>query len=528
MRFGAAISLGTLSLFALGCFNPDESGVDTDSDGTAGTTAASTVATTEQPTTVAMDTGPAESTSGMADDTTSSVDDSDSSSGSGDTGEEIPSWGEGDAPDFGDLGPEGDGNVLVVHALDLDEDVDVWLVGEATPIATGLSPNEASLLQGIPRDARRVVLARAGSLEAVACSDWFPLRADEQWAVVSARDTHTCAEPASGGGSITFEQERPLSGNPLRFAHAGAPDELTVLSGGAAKAGALEPLQTLSVDDLPDCSVAGCILDYQLDNAGLALTRDFTFLAAEVADVPPAGEVLLVALGDLRQEWPTEPDALRLLRIDIDGEVRPIGRDPDLAVISFGVSSDVVFSVPAPPSVFEFATAIPCQFGECAVAAQRFVPGSYDFSASGGGGPANATHTLEAGHRYLLAYTSAASPELTLIEDAFDRSDELVATGRAFNTLDTTLTLGRTFAGNPVEFDAFVNIASLTVTGEQDMPTASWSLLSATDGGALGTGCFYSVGNGTPAGWRGFVGDGFLVGLDSWPPVQAGLPLACS
>ncbi|MEM6989454.1 MAG: hypothetical protein AAF721_03120 [Myxococcota bacterium] len=520
--------MSLFSALAFGCFNPDNPAADTDSEGTTGATSAGTAMTTNSPTTAdSTGPGPGDTTNAMVDSTSVG----ESSSGGSETGGDVPDWGEGDPPDLGDLGPDGEGNVLVVHALDLDEDVDVWLVGDAEPVASDLSPDDAALLEGIPRDARRVVLARAGTLEAVACSDWFPLLADEQWAVVAARDTHTCPAPSPDGGSVTFEQDRPLSGNPVRFAHAGAPDDLTVVGGGVPKAGTLSPLMTLSGDDLPDCSISGCSLAYQIENAGLALTRDFTFLATEVADVPPAGEVLLITRGDLRQDWPTEPDALRILRVDIDGTVRRMDRDPEVAAFTFDVTNEVSFTVPAMPGVFTWATVQECQFGDCVAPVQRFTPGMVSFGASqgpgGGQGSAMVDATLEAGHRYLLAYTNIGGAALTLIQDDFDRSDLLVSTGRAFNTDPSgdTLTIGREFGGNPVAFDAFVDVASLAVTAEEDMPVGGWSMLTATAGGALGTSCFY--GADSPAGWRGLLGSGVQISVDTWPPVHNALNLAC-
>jgi len=513
MRSGLALGLAAFGLF--GCFNPDGSEPDTDSNdgGTAATAADDGTDAATPPETMATGTG---GETPEADSTTAGEE-----SGT-DTGSDVPSWGEGDAPDFGDLGPDGEGNVLVVHALDLDEPVDVWLVGDADPIATGLQPNDATLVEGLPRDARRVVLSRAGTLEAVACSDWFPLRADEQWATVAARQSHTCPAPVNDGATMTFEQERTLAGNPLRFAHAGVADDLTVHSGAQTEPGTLEPLQTLGVTELPDCS-QGCVLPYDVANADLAPPRFFTILATEVADVPPAGEVLVVVRGNVREDWPQEPDSIRLVRVDINGVARPMGRDPEVALYAIGSNGTTEFSTPAPPGSFVIGTASQCD--GCTADTPRFAPGTIDVTAtSPAGGPlANGSFDLESGHRYALLL---AAGELTLIQDDFERGDDTVATGRGLHVFaGPPLTLGHTFAGRGVPFDNFTNMALLEVSDVEDLPLDNWSLLAGTGRGPLGTGCFY--GAGTPAGWRGIVGEGFLMGFTAWPPNSEQLGLAC-
>ena len=104
------------------CFNPDDPAADTDPGGTDGSTGSNpTASTTDAPTSGS----PSTSTDGS---TTIDPTEADSSSGEGSSssgGSEVPDWGEGDPPDFGDLGEEGEGNVLAVHALPIMESVDV-------------------------------------------------------------------------------------------------------------------------------------------------------------------------------------------------------------------------------------------------------------------------------------------------------------------------------------------------------------------------------------------------------------------
>ncbi|MEM7160675.1 MAG: hypothetical protein AAF799_48005 [Myxococcota bacterium] len=503
---GRSVLLG--ALLGAGCFNPD---LDASETGTGGTASSSTASTDEtgpgnngSSTTESVDTG-----SDGADDTTEG------------TGDEVPDWGEGEPPDFGDLGPEGDGDILVVHVLDLDDAVDVWLVGESSPVSTNIGPGEAVRLEDIPRDARRVVLARAGTTEAVGCSEWFPLRADEQWAIVAARDLHTCPSPTPDGASLTFEQDLPLDSNPVRFAHAGVADDITVIRQDVPEPGTLEPLATLSGTDLPDCGAAGCIVPYALENEALGASHAYTFAATQVADVPPPGEVLMVVLGNLRQDWPTQPDAPQILRVDIDGTVRPIRTDPELGVLSLGDADVIEFSLPAMPTSFTFAVAEPCFAPSCPVPTHRFIPGDYDITSRDPTDPGigtTGTFTLEGGHRYLLIHTELGESALTLVDDTFDRSDDMLAIGRAFNDVSppTTLSVGHAFGGSAVEL--WAGIPSIGVSDEQEVPVGGWDLLIATGGNPLGIDCFYGVD--TLAGWRGLVGDGFLINLDTWPATQ--------
>jgi hypothetical protein len=266
-----------------------------------------------------------------------------------------------------------------------------------------------------------------------------------------------------------------------------------------------------------------------LQNTGLGLSRDFTFQAVQVADVPPAGEVLMVVLGDLRAEWPNEPGALRMLRVDIDAEVRPIGRDPEVAFFNLDSNADIEFSVPAPPSIFVVATVPECAFGDCPVPVERFAPGMQQFFVGPpGGGSTSGEYPLEGGRRYVLAYTETNAGELLLWEDSFEHADDLVSTGRGFGLQDPgdTLTIGRIFGGMGQPFDAFVDMPRLVVSDEQDLPTAGWDLTSALNGGTLGTACFSIVA--TDAGWRGLVNNDVFVDLTAWPPQLQRFGLVCA
>lgn len=220
---------------------------------------------------------------------------------------------------------------------------------------------------------------------------------------------------------------------------------------------------------------------------------------------------------------------MTLLRVDIDGTVRAIGRDPEVAVFAPGTSVEVGFSVPAPPSSFEFARVGPCIPGEsCVAPIQPFRAGTVRMTAIPDGGAATSAEiVLEAGHRYVVAFTSLAGGELTPIDTAFDRSDASSARGRAFNThvSGSPLTLGRLFGGNAQPIDGFVEIPSLAVSDEAVLPLGDWELVFALDGGPLGTGCFSSIN--TPAGWRGLVGVDEVLELDAWPPTTTRLFMAC-
>ena len=442
------------------------------------------------------------------------------------TGGGVPDWGEGDPPDFGDLGPDGVGAVNVVHALAFDGAVDVWLVGDASPIATDLARADAILVEDIPRDARRVVLAEAGTLDAVACSDWFPLRADEQWAVVAARDSHTCPSPSTEGASLTFEQDLSLAGTPVRYVHAAAPDDLIVIRSDTPEPGTLTPLSTLGGTDLPDCS-SGCLVPYEIEGNTLPAAWDFSFQVLKPENEAPPGEMLLVVVGDLRQDWPSEPNAMALIRVDIDGTARVIGRDPEVVPLGFNVPT-VDFAIPSPPAVFTFATVPECGFGDsCPRPAYPFRPGPIDFFAAvPGKAQVMESFVLLSGHRYLLSYTDGDfGANLALIDVDFDRSDDTVATGRGYNVVrhGPTLSLGRLFAGAPSAI--FTDIDYREITDDGDLPVGIWDQVYAYDGAPLPSTCFSGVN--TPAGWRGLIGDEFLIEMPTWPPAETRLVQAC-
>lgn len=511
-------ALVCLSL-APGCFNPDDPQAETDTDPSAGSTTDDTPTSgpSSGPTTVS----PGSSSGGS---TTDDETGTPTSGGSTTGGAVVPDWGEGEPPDFGDLGDDGEGAVLVVHALDLADDVDVWLVGESEPAATDVSPAAAIRLQGVPREAHRVVLTRAGTQEAVACSEWFPLRAGEQWAAVAARGEHDCTTTADGD-TPTFEQALALSGNTVRFVHAGTPDALTVGRNMVPEPGMLEPGGTLEGTDMPDCEASGCTVSYSVGAAGIGAPRHVTFATQEVSEVPPPGELMFVVRGDVRQDWPTEADSVRLLAVTIDADTRPLARDPEIAFVAPQTTADVSFSVPTPPSMMEVATATSCfPMQSCPLQAERFRAGSQDFWANGPAGRVNDTFELEAGERYLLVYTPAG--QLQLVRDPFSREDAATSFGRVINWTDDLLTVGRVFNGAGQAFDGFTDVAAGTISDEAELPDGSWSLVYASGGGMLNAGCFSSAQ--TPAPWRGFVWSDGMFNLDVWPPDQVALGLICS
>lgn len=503
-----------------GCFNPEDPAVDTD----ATTTGGSSGGPTAGPST-SMSTGP--TVGGSSSDGTSinpTVADTGSSESSTGGGSEIPQWGEGDPPDFGDLGDEGEGSVLVVHTLDTQDAVDVWLVGEAEPIATGLAPRDAIRLDGVPREARRVVLARSGTLDAVACSEWFPLRADEQWASVATLGEHDCTT-AADGATATFQQALALSGNTVRFVHGAVADPVSIDLNTNLEPGPLAPGETVVGTDLPDCENSGCSVSYNLFSPGIAGARRVTFATETVADVPPPGEMMFVVLGDLRQDWPRESDSVSMLAVSIEGDARALLRDPEVAFAAPDTSADVSFTVPAPPSVFEVATAAPCPMEDnCTLSVQSFQPGSQSFGAGGPMGQANETYDLEAGQRYVLIY--APSGEFMLVRDEFSRAEQASSVGQVVNWTDDLLTVGRTFNGMPQAFDNFLDVPAGAVSEESEVPDGGWDVLFSTGGAPLQGGCF-SFSN-TPVPWRGLFWRRGQVNVDSWPPTIRPLGLICA
>lgn len=501
------------------CFNPDDPAADTDAGTSGGSTGEPTGGGTAPPTTGPTASG--STTEGTTiDPTVADTGSSDSSSG----GPEIPQWGEGDPPDFGDLGDEGEGSVLVVHTLSTEDAVDVWLVGEAEPTATGLDPRDAIRLDGVPRDARRVVLARAGTLDAVACSDWFPLRADEQWATVATLGEHDCTS-AADGATPTFQQSQALTGNTVRFVHGAVADPLSIERNTVLEPGPLASGETVVGTDLPDCEASGCSLGFGIFSPGIGGVRRVTFATETVADVPPPGEMMFVILGDLRQDWPRETDSISMLAVSIEGDVRPLLRDPEVAFAAPDATGDVTFTVPAPPSVFEVATAQPCPpESDCTLGVAAFRPGSQSFGASGPTGNANETYDLEAGQRYVLIY--APSGGFMMVQDEFSRADAASSIGRAVNWTDESLTVGRVFNGMAQAFDSFVDVPANTVSDENEVPDGGWDILFSTGGGPLQSGCF-SFAN-TPVPWRGLFWRRGQVNVDAWPPSLRSLGLICA
>ena len=502
-------------LLVCACFNPDDPAAQTDPGSSSGSSG-------DTPTT-----SPGSSTDGPTSTTRDTEDPTvaDTSTGepSSTTGDDVPDWGEGDPPDFGDLGDAGEGNLLVVHALGLDEAVDVWLVGDADPVATGLERGDAVRLEGLTRDARRVVLARAGTLDAVACSEWFPLRADEQWATVATRGVHDCTSQ-DDGVTPTFEQTLALSGNPVRFVHGGRPDALSIERGGVPEPGMLQPGETLEGTALPDCESSGCTVGYAVSSMGIGAPRYYTFATVEVADVPPPGELMMVIVGDVRQDWPAEPDAVAALTVTIDGDVRMLRRDPEVAFTAPEATASVDFLIPTPPSTSVIATSPPCFQGDvCAMATQRFRPGQQTFYANGPSGNTDGDFTLDGGERYVLVYTPGG--DVMMLRDTFGRSDDAVSIGRVVNWTSNTLTIGRVFNAMGQAFENFIDVPAGTLSEENEVPDGDWDLVSATGGGGLGAGCFKPTD--TPAPWRGFFWADGQLELDSWPPSQRPLTTLC-
>lgn len=506
------------------CFNPDDPAADTDPGGTSGSSGDDpSASTTDAPTSGS----PSTSTDG-----TTTVDPTVADASAGDTsssgGGEVPDWGEGEPPDFGDLGDEGEGNVLAVHALPLSEAVDVWLVGDAAPVATDLALGDAVRIEGIARDARRVVFARAGTTEAVGCSEWFPLRADEQWAAVATRGAHDCTTQ-DDGDTPTFEQTLALSGNTVRFVHAGRPDPLMIERGGVSE-GMLAPGETLAGSDLPDCESSGCSIGYTVSSGGIGAPRFYTFETVEVSDVPAPGEFMMVIIGDVRQEWPAETDSISAISVTIDGDTRRLRRDPEVAFTAPLTNAPIQFSVPAPPATTPVGFAGVCFPGDgCELDVQRFRPGMQEFFAADdtGGTSSEGEYQLDAGERYVLVLNSNGN--LIMLRDAFSREDETTAVGRAANWNDQPITIGRVFAGEGQAFENFENVPPATVSEENELPVAAWDLVHATGGGNLGAGCFSP--SETPASWRGFLWvqdfDPGLIDLSAWPPNLVPLPTLC-
>ncbi len=502
-------------VLATGCFNPDDPSADTDVAATTGSSSGET--SMSGPTTT-----PGSSSGGTTVDPTEADTGSSSSSSTG--GTDVPDWGEGEPPDFGDLGDEGDGAILVVHALEVPEAVDVWLVGDTEPLETDLSPGDAVRLTGIPRDARRVVLATAGTTDAVACSEWFPLRADEQWATVAVAAEHTC----TGGDGLTptFEQDQALSGNAVRFVHGATPDVLTVQRGGTPEPGDMDFGETLVGTDLPDCETSGCSVRYTVGSSAVGQAHDFTFATQQVADVPPPGEVLFVVAGDVRQDWPGEDDAMALLAVTIEGGTRPMRRDPEVAFIAPETTADVTFAIPTPPSQMQVGTVAACFQGDnCVAPTRQFSPGMQTIFANGPQGNGSGDFDLQGGERYVLVYLPTTG-DLVLQADEFSREDEGTSVGRLLNWTGDLLTLGLVFNGMGQAIPEFTDIAAGSVSDEGEVPDGSWDPVWSSGGAPVTRGCFSFAQ--TPAPWRGFFWRQGMLELDQWPPIVSPLGLICS
>jgi len=528
MRCMAGVPL--LAMTMVGCFSPDrDSGV---------TVAGSSDGSTFDGSTSMQETGVAESASSESVTTADEATESTSTSGTGDETEGAPpDFGVGDPPEFGDLGPIGEGQLLVVNALADDIAVDVWLAGEATLRHAALGPKSALRLAAIERGPHRVVLTEAGTPSVVSCSDWFPVRRDEQHAVVATLDPHTCrAEGPST--TLTFAQSTPLDRNPLRFVHGAVPDALTVLRDGTPEPGSLEPGGTLTAGDLPGCAT-GCNVAYAIQTA-FGVQRDFTFGVDDFGEIPTSGEILLVVLGDPREDWPEQSRALELLRVDLDGATTRLRRDPDLAFVSVvDATVPIELSVLAEPTIFPLAVVEPC-FEDCPSYAQRFSPGNFTFFASSTEINASAEVELVGGHRYVLlarVTDPATDPgSLDVLPIQFDRDDAAIAQAQVWNVAQgiDTLTVGVDLSGNAVAIPGLETIVAGQLSGSATVPSGGWSLIHAVDGDALLRGCFESIT--TDAGFRGFLafmtnaegGERFAsVDTTEWPPTSSFLPRVC-
>jgi hypothetical protein len=280
------------------------------------------------------------------------------------------------------------------------------------------------------------------------------------------------------------------------------------------------------VTDLPNCESSGCSVPYLVRNTDIPANRFFTFQAEQVADVPPDGEVMMVVLGDLREDWPTESGSMSLLRVDIDGAFRSILRDPEVALLNLDSPDDVDVLIPSPPSQTLITSLPQCDF-ECTAAARRFAPGDQGLTFTTVGGNSSDTYALEGGRRYVAAFTLAEGGSVVFFEDDFDHADDSVSTGRAFSLepAGTTITIVRIFNMAVEPLASFTNIASLTITDVQDLPTTNWQFNWALDGGTPSTACFSGID--TPAGWRGLISNRTVIELTSWPPTGDGVFLAC-
>lgn len=270
---------------------------DTDNVDGGSTNGGSTDATTTEAVTVELTSGsgsetPNASASSQASSETSAPPSHDSSSSRDSSEPTGDDFGVGAPPNFGNLG-SGEGRILVVNTSE-EASVDVWLAGNEQPSAEGIATDTATIVT-VTRGAQRVVLTRHGTQDVVGCSDWFPLRGSEQWAVVPRGGEHTCA--GSGDGStLSFRQTQSLDTNPIRYVHATTPDSFSFTRNGQTEPGTLAVSETLSGTNLPSCR-SGCDVTYEVATANVEARRHFSVTVRTVEEVPPVGEVLLIVLG---------------------------------------------------------------------------------------------------------------------------------------------------------------------------------------------------------------------------------------
>lgn len=437
-------------------------------------------------------------------------------------------FGVGVPPDYGNLG-SGEGRILVVNTLE-DASVDVWLAGGDRPSAQRVATETATLVT-VTRGAQRVVLTRHGSREVVGCSEWFPLRGSEQWAVVPRGGEHTCA--GSGDGvTMSFRQEQSLDKNPIRYVHATTPDTFSITRNNQPEPGTLTVGSTLSGTSLPNCS-SGCEVRYELVTSGVATSRYYSLTVRTVEQLPPPGEVLLLVLGNVRQDWPAEPDSLRLLRVDLDGTTYAVRRDPEVAFgrIGYGIAT---FNVSSPPSFTEVTSVDPnCDENMCPLEAQRWPVGTRTFLVDAPEASSSITVEFEAGHRYVLLSTPDSLNPLYFLDADFDRSKPNESYVRAVNLDDDgePLSFGYVFGDSAVAIDTLASVPWGEVSAGNGgwVPAQdSWRLVTARDADGLGTGCFYSID--TPPGFRGyFVAAETMQPLDvtQWPPSLGATFMIC-
>jgi hypothetical protein len=437
-------------------------------------------------------------------------------------------FGVGEHPDFGQIAA-GQGNVLVVNALS-DEIglVDVWLAGETEPAATGLSPAGGTRLQ-LESGAQRVVFTTTGTTAVVGCSEWFPLRPAEQWAVVPSRGAHDCGGTGDGV-TPTFPQSGVLSGNPVRYVHAGVADDLSVFVSQTQEPGTLEPGNNLVGSNLADCST-GCQVGYEISADALSISRSFTFQVEVAEELPPQGEVLLIVVGDARQDWPAEANALRMIRADVDGTTRLIQRDPEVA-FAHGGSGSSTFELQAPPSWIEIASANPdCALRQCELEVFRSAPGVRTLGVTSEEYSETFDVTLEAGRRYILLSADQWNGQAHLLAADFSRADDDTAIAAAVN-LDPdgqALTLGSVFGSTARAIAGMERVPVGEVSAEVAVPAEDgWRLSKALGDETLGSSCFYSTT--TLPGFRGYFVHSSVqhtIDVGVWPPLIEYSPYAC-